>query len=98
MVVLGLLVRVFAGALLGAPRGISVEPYRIDVNRAGVPELTILPGIGRTRAEAILVHRIRHGPFLNLADLERVDGLGPVITSGFRDMVAFSSPTATGER
>lgn len=54
-----------------------VEPRLVDVNRASIPELATLPGIGRERARALVLHRVRHGPFRRLADLERVDGLGP---------------------
>lgn len=96
MLVLGLLVRAFAGALVGdqRPPGIVVEPFVVDVNRAGVQELTILPGVGRARAEAIVVERVRKGPFRCLGDLERVDGLGPAITGAFRGMVGFSMRSA----
>lgn len=53
------------------------EPVRIDVNRATVAELTTLPGIGPTRARAIVLYRVRHGPLATLQDLARVDGIGP---------------------
>lgn len=49
----------------------------IDVNCASVAELSTLPGVGRTRARALVLHRVRHGPFRSLADLTAVDGLGP---------------------
>jgi DNA uptake protein ComE-like DNA-binding protein len=52
----------------------------------------VLPGVGRTRAEAIVVDRIRNGPFHCLAELQRVDGFGPSITHAFRDMVVFGAP------
>lgn len=96
MLTLGLLVRALAGGLVGGqrPPGLVAALHRVDINRAGVPELTVLPGIGRGRAEAIVVERIRNGPFRCLADLERVDGLGPAITHAFRDMVVFALPSA----
>ena len=75
------------------PPGFAVAPWRVDVNRAGVPELTVLPGIARGRAEAIVVERIRNGHFRCVADLDRVDGLGPTITDAFRDMVTFGPMT-----
>lgn len=52
------------------------RPVRIDLNRAGIPELMSLPGIGRGRAEAIVLHRVRHGRFRSVEDLGGVDGLG----------------------
>jgi competence ComEA-like helix-hairpin-helix protein len=53
-------------------------PRRIDLNRASIAELTTLPGIGPQRARAIVLHRVRHGPFTTLEELAGVDGLGPV--------------------
>lgn len=53
------------------------QPVAIDLNRARVPELVALPGIGRQRARAIVLHRVRHGPFVRLSDLLEIDGIGP---------------------
>jgi len=95
MLVLGLVIRAFAaGALPHGVPAVSWRPHRVDANRAGVDELTVLPGIGRTRAEAIVVERIRNGPFRKLEDLERVDGLGPAAVQALRGMVEFSMPAA----
>ncbi len=93
VLVLGLLVRAFASALLGPgmPAAIEVRPHVVDVNRAGVHELCALPGIGITRAEAIVLERIRHGPFRGLQDMGRVDGLGPTTLDALRDVVVFGS-------
>ncbi|NIR46565.1 MAG: hypothetical protein GWN99_19145 [Gemmatimonadetes bacterium] len=49
---------------------------RIDPNRADEAELDRLPGVGPALARAILASRRRDGPFRDLADLERVAGLG----------------------
>ena len=89
----GLLVRAFAGGLLGRqePPPWTVTPVRIDVNHASVAELTVLPGIGRARAEAIVLARVRRGPFRELEDLASVDGLGAGILAGLRDTVTFGA-------
>lgn len=94
VLVLGLLVRTFASALLGPgmPPAIEVQRHVVDVNRAGVHELCALPGIGITRAEAIVLERIRHGRFRGLQDMGRVDGLGPTTLDALRDVVVFGSP------
>lgn len=78
-VTLLLAIRAFADGVLRANRGtasVGAKPLVIDVNRATVGELQALPGIGPARAEAIVLHRVRHGPFLGLAELGRVDGIG----------------------
>ncbi len=84
---LGFAVRAFAAGCLGEdasrppPR---VLPVRIDPNRAGVADLQALPGIGAGRAEAIVLDRVRHGPFLRADDLDRVDGIGPATVDVLR--------------
>lgn len=44
-----------------------------------------LPGMGRHRAEALVLWRLRHGRFARLEDLTRVPGLGPRTVAGFQD-------------
>jgi competence protein ComEA len=49
---------------------------RLDLNRATAAELETLPGIGPTRAAAIVEYRERHGPFHAPGDLRDVSGIG----------------------
>jgi len=83
------LIRAFAAGLdhraVEAPP--LTEPARIDLNQARVPELTALAGIGRQRARAIVLHRVRRGPFARLSDLLAIDGIGPVTLAGLRSQV-----------
>ncbi len=48
----------------------------INVNTATIGDLEKLPGIGNKRAQAIVAHRDRHGPFRNDKDLAEVRGIG----------------------
>jgi competence protein ComEA len=50
--------------------------FQVDVNKAEVPELIQLPGIGNTLAERIVESREKDGPFADLDDLRRVKGIG----------------------
>jgi DNA uptake protein ComE-like DNA-binding protein len=50
-----------------------LEGRRVDLNEVPADLLETLPGIGPVRARAIVVAR----PFVSLADLERVPGIGP---------------------
>lgn len=59
----------------------------VDVNRATVAELDVLPGVGPTTAEAIVAHREANGPFRRLEDLLEVRGIGPSKLEGLRDHV-----------
>ena len=56
-----------------SPRG-SGAP--IDLNSAAEADLLALPGIGRTRARAILAYRREKGSFAVVSDLGRVSGFG----------------------
>jgi competence protein ComEA len=87
--VLGLAVAAFAGGLGVGFDGPScrVTPHRVDLQRAGVDELTVLPGIGRARAEAIVLARVRFGPFRTVDDLCRVEGLGVATVQAIRAWV-----------
>ena len=74
--VLLLSVRALYRGVVTPPPDLFVEPCRVDVNRASAAELEVLPGIGPSRAEAIVLARIRGGPFVELQDLGRVHGFG----------------------
>lgn len=91
---LALLVRTTAdGALAAArPPACRVEPIRLDANTATVEQWTALPGCGRARAEAIVVARIRGGPFRAAADLERVDGVGAAFVASIAPWLDFAPP------
>ena len=48
---------------------------RIDLNAADAKTLCTLPGIGETRAQAILKYRKEHGNFEKTEDLMKVPGI-----------------------
>ena len=58
-----------------APR--ETARFTIDVNEAGWPEISQLPGIGETLARRIVDSRTTEGPFADLDELRRVRGIGP---------------------
>lgn len=49
---------------------------RLDPNTATLSELASLPGIGKTRAAALISHRTTH-PILTPEDLQPIKGFGP---------------------
>jgi competence protein ComEA len=70
---------------LGGHRGQLIEidradpltaKYEVDINRADWPEMVQLPGLGETLARRIIADRQEHGPFRDIDDLNRVDGIG----------------------
>lgn len=67
-------------------------PFRVNVNTAPWFELSVLPGVGEVRAQAIVRHRDRHGPFASPEDLLAVDGLGPVTIDRIRPWIVVTEP------
>jgi len=58
------------------PEGEEEEPQKINLNRAEVWLLKALPGIGETLAQRIVDYRHQNGPFQNINELIKVEGIG----------------------
>ena len=52
------------------------QQQRIDFNSATVEQLITLPGVGQSKAKAIIKYREEVGPFLEVAQLTQVKGIG----------------------
>ena len=59
----------------------------VNLNTASAEQLATLPGIGATRAEAIVAYRQQHGPFQRVDDLLAVSGIGPATLDRLRSLV-----------
>ena len=55
----------------------ATAAFTVNVNSAGVRELSQLPGLGPATAQRIVDHRREHGPFASLDALLDVPGIGP---------------------
>ena len=67
---------VLSAVLAISPLALAFEP--VDINSADAPRLAeALSGIGASKAEAIIAHRTRHGPFQSVDELLQVKGIGP---------------------
>ena len=65
------------GGLIEIERAAPLEAhYVVDINRADWPEIIQLPSLGEILAQRILADRHKNGPFLDVDDLVRVDGIG----------------------
>lgn len=73
---------------LAAPT-IAQDMTPIDVNTADAALLAELPGIGETKAAAIVEDREANGPYETADDLTRVSGIGEVTVEGLTDQVTF---------
>lgn len=92
---------VFATAVLHRARGVPESPPsgRVNPNDASVASLARLPGIGLTRARAIVALRddlqSRQGSaavFRRAEDLAQVKGIGPATVEGVRPWLQFDPP------
>ena len=71
---------------LGEQREDSGESNgKVNINLASPIELDQLPGIGPTKAAAIVAYREKNGPFKALEDLANVTGIGPNTVETLRE-------------
>lgn len=69
----------------GAPgAGVSGDG-KVNINRAGVSDMTRLPGVGEVIATRIVAHRDDNGPFRTVEDLLDVPGIGEGKLAAIRD-------------
>lgn len=66
----------FSGYNLSDTLSGSVNNPNININSAGIEELSLLPGIGKITAEKIVAYRLKHGDFIQISDLTKVNGIG----------------------
>ncbi len=65
------------GQLIEIDRAIPLQAkYQVDINKADWPEIIQLPGLGEILAQRLLAERHQNGPFRDVDDLVRVDGIG----------------------
>ncbi|GAH47476.1 unnamed protein product [marine sediment metagenome] len=67
--------------------GEGEQPQKIDINRAEAWLLEALPGIGQSKAQAIINYRQQHGAFRNIAELTEIEGIGPAIYEQIKDLI-----------
>lgn len=60
---------------------------RVDLNRATVQELCTLPGVGESRAYAIIAYREEHGGFQAIEELMQVSGIKSGIYEKIKDRI-----------
>jgi len=66
------------------------SPQKIDINRAEVWLLEALPGIGPSRAQAIVDYRNENGLFKRIEELLHVEGIGEGTFNKIKDYITVS--------
>lgn len=70
-----------------AKGGGKTEDGLVDINTADAALLMTLPGIGQTRADAIVAYREQHGSFSTIEDIMKVDGIKEGSFAKLRDRI-----------
>jgi competence protein ComEA len=60
----------------------------VNVNTADVKQLSMLPGIGKKKAETIIAYRDKNGDFSSVDTLVKVDGIGKKTLSKIKEYIA----------
>lgn len=63
------------------------QPQKIDINRAEAWLLEALPGIGQSKAQAIIAYRQQNGGFSHIAEITEVAGIGETIYEDIRELI-----------
>lgn len=59
----------------------------VSINTATKEELTTLPGIGESKADAIINYRNENGPFETIEDIKKVTGIGDSIYDQIKNLI-----------
>ncbi len=84
------------GAVGIVPAPAEVE-HRVDINTATVAELATLPGIGESKAKAIVEYRAAD-PFRSVEDLKKVKGIGDKTFESLRPSLMVSEASGAPKK
>lgn len=62
-------------------------PQKVNLNTAETLLLEVLPGIGEVLAQRIIDYRSENGPFQQIDDLTKVEGIGPATFENLKDKI-----------
>ncbi len=65
----------------------TTDTNLVNINVATVQQLTTLPGIGDTKAAAIVAYRDENGNFSSIEDIKNVSGIGEATFSNIESMI-----------
>lgn len=69
----------------------------VNVNEATPEQLGLLPGVGPSRANAIVAYRKTH-PFKRVEELTRIKGIGKKTFAHLKPLLVLTGPTTLTER
>lgn len=63
------------------------QKNKININTAALDELETLPGVGETKARAIIEYRSENGKFEKIEDIKNVSGIGDALFEKIKDYI-----------
>jgi competence protein ComEA len=69
----------------------------LNLNTATKDELVALPGIGPSKAQAIVDYRNQHGPFKSVDEIRKVKGIGEKLFTQIRPELSVGKSEAKAE-
>lgn len=94
--ILAAAIALLAGTTGVLPASAEVD-HRVDINTASVAELATLPGIGESKAKAIVEYRAAD-PFHSVEDLKKVKGIGDKTFETLRPNLMVSEASAAPKK
>lgn len=64
------------------------QTLRININQASAKELESIRGIGPSKAKDIVEHRKKYGPFIEISDIKKVNGIKDSFFEKIKDSIA----------
>ena len=65
----------------------TAQQAKVNLNTAGIEELTTLSGIGESKAKSILQYREKVGAFQKIEELKKVSGIGEAMFERVKDQI-----------
>ncbi|MCD7762969.1 MAG: helix-hairpin-helix domain-containing protein [Lachnospiraceae bacterium] len=75
------------GAGTGETNGTDSSDGRVNLNTATRDELMTLPGIGESKADAIIAYREEHGTFASIEEIQNISGIKSGVFSQIKDLI-----------
>ncbi|MCR5678442.1 MAG: helix-hairpin-helix domain-containing protein [Agathobacter sp.] len=69
---------------------VSTDSGKVNINLADSTELMTIPGIGATKAAAIVAYREANGKFQHIEDIVNVSGIGDSTYQNMKDYITIS--------
>ena len=70
------------------PLVVALDVNKVNINKATVPDLVKIKGIGQKYAERIVAYRDKNGPFKTIEDITNVKGIGPKKFEAIKNLIA----------